>query len=215
MRLKSLSIFFMLGVIMASTVITASAQHEFTLNRFVEKGQFLRIAELTNFDIDFPDIEGWEKSKVTKYPQEALGYSVNYESEEGGRVTLYVYNGGKRKIPDGTEDSIHKSEIEKASDEIYAIEKMGMYKNVKEVVSDEVALGGESGKVQALHKLFNFTVRGQDVTSEIYLFGYKNNFIKIRATRALEEEGAKNAAMQGLLMQMDKLFANNATAAMN
>ena len=36
----------------------------------------------------FPEVEGWTNSEVMKTP---VGDMVNYDSEEGGRVTLYFY----------------------------------------------------------------------------------------------------------------------------
>ena len=36
--------------------------------------------------IDFPEVDGWKKSGLLKYPQRELGYSVNYDAEDGSRV---------------------------------------------------------------------------------------------------------------------------------
>ena len=52
-------------------------------------------------NIDFPDVEGWQRGEVQNFPTAALGYSVTYESEDGGRATVYVYDGGLKSIPDG------------------------------------------------------------------------------------------------------------------
>ena len=107
--------------------------------------------------LTFPNVEGWDKSAITTYPYAELGYSINYESEEGGRVTVYVYNGGRTKIPTGSQDKIIKDEIDKAKFEIYQVEIMGKYKDVKELKSETVNLGGLTGKVESLHSLFSFT----------------------------------------------------------
>ena len=156
--------------------------------------------------IVFPEVEDWQKGDEVKYPTPELGYSVTYESTEGGRVTVYVYNGGLKKIPDGVDDQIVKNEIERAKNEIIQIGKAGLYQGVKEVKNETVTLGGASGKVKALRSLFYFKVRGEAVDSEIYLFGYKNNFIKIRSTRP-KSEGAQNAMVASLLAEIDKMFA--------
>lgn len=159
--------------------------------------------------INFPDVEGWNKSEISVYPVAALGYSVNYESKEGGRVTIYVYDGGKAKVASGVKDKVIKDEIEKAKTEIREFEKRGVYKDVKEVKNETIILGGESGKVESLHCLLSLSARGNDLTSEIYLFGYKNHFIKFRATRLYEKEDKKNQAMTDLLSALDKLFSDN------
>jgi hypothetical protein len=157
--------------------------------------------------ITFPEIEGWEKGGIRTYPNAALGYSVAYQSEEGGTITVYVYNGGLKKIPDDINDKILIDEIERAKNEIVQIGKMGVYENVKELKNDRVTLGGANGKVKALRSLYYFKVRGNEVDSEIYLFSYKNNFIKIRSTRPKSEEGKENKAVMNLLAEIDKLFA--------
>lgn len=172
---------------------------------------FAKTKFANDLKINFPNVEGWEKSEITNYPVAELGYSVNYESVEGGRVTVYVYNAGKSKIAAGAKDKVIKDEIVKAKNEILEFEKRGVYQNVKEVKNETVMLGGETGKVESLHYLLSMSARGNNLTSEIYLFGYKNHFIKFRATRLFEKEGTKNQAINDLLTALDKLFADEVT----
>ncbi len=158
-------------------------------------------------EIEFPDIDGWEKGEIQKFPTAALGYSIGYQSEDGGIVTIYVYNGGQSKIPNDINDKVLKSEIERAKNDIIQSGKAGYYENVKEIKSDTVTLGGANGEIKALHSLFNFTLRGREVDSEIYLFGYQNNFIKIRATRPKAKNNAENKVFTSFLAEIDKLFS--------
>lgn len=158
--------------------------------------------------INFPEVEGWEKSAITTYPYAELGYSINYESEEGGKVTIYVYNGGRKKIPNDAKDNVIKGEIDKAKNEILTFEKMGRYKNVKELKDETIMLGGEKGKIECQHKLFSLTAGRDDLLSEIFLFGYQNHFIKLRATRLYEKDGTKNKSMTDILTALDKLFSD-------
>ncbi|MEZ5429412.1 MAG: hypothetical protein R2747_24395 [Pyrinomonadaceae bacterium] len=158
-------------------------------------------------EVEFPEIEGWEKGEITTYPTAQLGYSIVYQSAEGGTVTIYVYGGGVSKIADGIDDKNVKNEIKKAKNDIVLIGERGIYKNVKEIKDDTVTLGGRDGKVKALYSLFNFEIQGRQVDSEIYLFGYHNNFIKIRATRAKSKNNEPNEAITTLLAEIDKLFS--------
>ena len=156
-------------------------------------------------ELKFPVVEGWEMSEKTVYPTPELGYSVAYDSELGGTVTIYVYNGGLKKIPDSIEDKILTSQMDQAKSDIKQYGKLGYYENVKEINNGTVMVGGLSGKVKALHSSFNFTIKGRDVDSEIYLFGYQNNFVKIRATRPQSE--GDNKALTTLLSKIDAMFA--------
>jgi len=158
-------------------------------------------------EIEFPDVDGWEKIGIRKYPTAELGYSVGYQSEEGGTVTVYVYNAGLKNIPSDITGKTVKSEIERAKNDIHQLGKADYYQDVKELKNDTVTLGGTAGKVKALHSLFSFKAKGQALTSEIYLFGYQNNFIKIRASRSKDAGETANKALAKLLAEIDTLFS--------
>ncbi len=157
--------------------------------------------------IEFPEITGWTKGKITEYPAKELGYSVPYNSDRGVIVTIYVYNGGNKTIPNELTGIVGK-EMSKAQSDLYALEERGVYQNVKEIKSDKVVLGGTDGKVNALRSLFSFTIQGRDVNSEIILFPYQNNFIKIRATRPKTLGKEAENELAELLGEIDVLFAN-------
>lgn len=162
---------------------------------------------LKDLSIDFPDVEGWERDEIQKYPSEELGFSVNYMSEEGGRVTIYVYNGGKSNIPNDLNDKILKNEFANARNEIQKVADIGYYQNVKEVKNDTVTLSGASGKVKALRALYNLSAGGRNLTSEIYIFAHQNRFIKIRATRPRDKDESGNKAFANLLAEIDAMFS--------
>lgn len=155
----------------------------------------------------FPLIEGWEKGEIVTYPKPELGYSLPYKSSEGGTVTIYIYNGGNKEISSDLNNQTIKNEMERSKNEIQKVGELGYYDDVKLIKDDTVKLGGESGKVESLRSLFNFSIRGTDVTSEIYLFSYHNNFIKIRATRMRDKEEEENEAFAALLVSVDTLFS--------
>jgi hypothetical protein len=163
---------------------------------------------LNDLAVNFPDVEGWEKSEIQKYPTEDLGFSINYESRHGGRVTIYVYNGGKKKIADGVTDKVIKEQLNKAKDEIKQVAEMGYYENLKELKNDTVTLGGTEGKVKVLYTLYNFGSGEKYVASEIYIFGHRNRFIKIRATRLRDKNETGNKMVADLLKEIDTFFSN-------
>lgn len=45
-------------------------------------------ARLKNEPLEFPEVEGWTKGGVQRYPQPQLGYSVNYDAKGSNRVTV-------------------------------------------------------------------------------------------------------------------------------
>ncbi len=149
----------------------------------------------------FPEIEGWTKSEKTTYPTAALGYSYSYESNRGGRVTIYVYNGGNASISNDISSPTVKREFDGVRSEILAIGKAGIYQNMKEVKTDRITVGRAT---DAHYALFRFNVQGQPKVSELYLFSFEDNFIKIRATRS--PENADDRDFKSLLAELVSIF---------
>lgn len=163
---------------------------------------------LDDLAVNFPEVEGWDIGDIQKYPTEDLGFSVNYESRAGGRVTIYVYDGGKKNILDDLTDKTIKSELNSAKNEIKKVAEMGYYKKLKELKNETVTLGGTSGKIKVLYTLYNFTSDDTYLTSEIYIFGRKNKFIKIRATRPRDENETGDKMVADLLKELDAFFSS-------
>jgi len=155
-------------------------------------------------NVEFPDVDGWEKSDVTTYPTAALGYSVGYSSPEGGRVTFYVYNGGLQKIPESLTGPV-ADQMKNAKAEIAAVADAGYYQNVREVRTGKITIGGAESR-EALYALYTFAANGVGLESEIYLFVYKDHFIKIRATRRPTPKGETNEAFENLMNEVVRIF---------
>ncbi|MEO7673585.1 MAG: hypothetical protein ABIU09_05855 [Pyrinomonadaceae bacterium] len=155
--------------------------------------------------LQFPEVDGWEKSELKKYPQPELGYSVNYDAEGGNRVSIYVYNGGRKDIRDSLGGAV-KSEIERAKAEIYAVAEMGVYSDVKEEKSDTTKIGGASGKIDTLRKVLSYKSRGAAQHSEIYIFPFEAHFVKVRATRPKSLGKEAEEAVTKLLAEIETLF---------
>lgn len=157
---------------------------------------------------DFPEVARWTKSDANIYPQKALGYSITYESDNDVRATIYVYDGGHAQIPNDLKGLV-KDELAKATKELFAMQELGYYKDVKETKNETVTIGGTSGKVKAVHAEYTFTSQGNKMNSETYIFPYKNHFVKFRISRpaAAAVEAAKSD-VASLLQELDELFGN-------
>ena len=157
-----------------------------------------------NLKFTFPEVEGWTSSEVMNTP---VGDMVNYDSEEGGRITLYFYEGVLKEIPDNKRENILMDEMTGAKLGILQLGEMGIYKNIKEAIKDEtVMLGGKSGKVKSLHSLLYFSASDEDIVSEIYVFSYNDHLFKIRASRAKSKE-KDNRALEKFLTHLDMLYS--------
>ncbi|MBK9162981.1 MAG: hypothetical protein IPM21_03580 [Acidobacteria bacterium] len=155
--------------------------------------------------VEFPEVDGWEKSSITRYPTAALGYSVSYDSSENGRVTFYVYNGGLKTISDSLTGPV-AGQMTQARSDIAAAADAGYYQNVREIRSGTITIGEGDG-VEALYTLYTLSANRTGLESEIYLFVYKNHFIKIRVTRPPTPAGETNEAFDELMNEVIRLFA--------
>lgn len=158
-------------------------------------------------EITFPEVENWEQSDVTTYPQAELGYSVSYDREGGSRVTVYVYNGGRASIPDKLDGAV-ADQLASAKAEIKTVAEMGVYKNVKEVKSNVKTLAKTGGKIAVAHAAYTLEARGTKLNSSIYIFPFKNNFIKLRITSPMETDESFDTDMDALLAALDRLFGD-------
>ncbi len=160
--------------------------------------------ETNTAKFEFPQVEGWESGDVTKMPSADL---VNYDSEEGGRVTLYFYDSALKGIANDKRAEIFKEELQRAKIGILQMGELGMYQNIKESVKEQtVALGGKSGKVSALHSLLYFSAGDNDLVSEIFIFSHKDHLFKIRASRPKDKE-KDNKALEKFLSHLDAVFS--------
>ncbi|MGI9055498.1 MAG: hypothetical protein ACR2F2_06815 [Pyrinomonadaceae bacterium] len=161
-------------------------------------------AKSDSSEFPFPKVEGWKNGEVVKTP---AGDLVNYDSEAGGRVTLYFYDGILKGMADKNRQNVMKDEMRNAKLGILQLGEMGIYKNIKEEIKDEtVMLGGKAGKVKSQHSLLYFSARDEDLVSEIYVFSYKDHLFKIRASRSKTKEN-DNKALEKFFSELDTRFS--------
>ncbi|HMQ03220.1 MAG TPA: hypothetical protein PKD26_04835 [Pyrinomonadaceae bacterium] len=155
--------------------------------------------------LEFPEIDGWVKGTLVKYPQKELGYGLNYDAERGNRVSIYVYNGGRKDIGKSLEGVV-KDEIERAKAEIDMVAEMGAYTDVKVIKDERTMLGGKAGKIETLRKILSFKSRGVELHSEIIIFPFEGNFVKLRATRPVSLGTTGEEAVARLMTEIEKFF---------
>jgi hypothetical protein len=143
-----------------------------------------------NPKIDFPDVKGFTRGKVQTFPKAELGYSVPYDAP-GLAVTVYVYNFGLKKIPDGAKSDEVKDEMKRAVADLDRAQQAGLYKSVKEVGKEEaVALGKGKDAPAALRRQFEVERKDGVKSSAIYVVGYKDHFVKLRITHNPDDKDA-------------------------
>lgn len=134
----------------------------------------------------FSEIPDFQRSKLHTYSHPSLGVSVDYHSKAGLKATIYIYNLGIEKIPEGIESKAVKDQMKKATQDVFAAQKQGHYESVLQLSSGTLELGTSSEKknktFSAMKMVFLLRREKDPKVSEIYLLGYKNHFVKVRST---------------------------------
>lgn len=155
--------------------------------------------------VAFPDVAGWAKDELIVYPQRAAGYGINYDAADDSRVSIYVYNAGRNDISNSLAGPV-KEEIEAAKEGVDALAEMGGYTDVRVVKDEKIKLGGKAGKIDVLRKVLSFKVGGNAMHSEIILFPFEGNFVKIRITRPMAAGQKAADAVDRLMAELESMF---------
>jgi hypothetical protein len=147
----------------------------------------------------------WNRGEDHTY-RPGLGVSIAYRSEEGVTATVFVYNLNLGNIPAGTASKAVKDQFKQAQGDIAgAAKQRGGSAALR--TEDEISLGAGPQSPRALRAVFTLTeMDGNDLTAHVYLTGYKNQFLKIRATYPGKNEKASEPAIKQLLNDLGGLL---------
>ena len=131
--------------------------------------------------IIFPDVlAGAKLVKVMDYEKDNPGLGVGYHyGVNNFKVSVFIYNVGRPQIPSNTTSPIIIKMFDQARDDVYVLEKKGNYKDVALLIPQETV---KIGKFPFLHAKMTYSEHNIKRTSQLYLTGFKNYFVKLRIT---------------------------------
>lgn len=148
--------------------------------------------------------------KRKEYTGEGLGYDILYRSDSGASLNLYVFDAGLKNIEDGKGSKDLKMLFDQAVGDVRQVEKLGYYKNVKEL---EVGEGfSETAMSEFLCKKLTYQVfrdktkPGREAVSYLFGTGYKRKMLKVRCTAPADRNIEKelNGFLEALLKLLEK-----------
>jgi hypothetical protein len=162
--------------------------------------------ELPGPEIKWPEVKGLERQKPNVFKDEKLGYSVAYL---GGDtiVTVFVYNLGRDKIPSGPDSDVVKAEMYES---LLALEAnktnpKPRYKSISPLDEKVISLGPDENALQIRRKRYEVEIIGEGAAlTELYVTGYKNYFVKIRATYPATDKEQSQKHLSNLLDALGK-----------
>ncbi len=155
----------------------------------------------TGPEINWPDVKGLDRQKPKTFDDKTLGYSVAYTGE-GTIVTVFVYTLGLDKIPSDPYSDVIKAEMYES---VLALESnktnpKPRYKSISPLDEKVIPFGAAKGAPQIRRKRYEVEIIGEGAAlTELYLTGYKNSFVKIRATYPADEKEKSQKLLSDLL----------------
>ncbi|MES0490117.1 MAG: ankyrin repeat domain-containing protein [Leptospirales bacterium] len=130
-------------------------------------------------NIFFPDgLANFGDATITNYEHhtEGSGFEFAYEAS-GISASIFVYNYGLEKIPDGIRSSTVKNHIQVPVNDLYQLEEGNYVYGIMEVDQSVTSADNRDYLIAS----YNFFNRKHTLMTVHYLLtGYKNHFIKIR-----------------------------------
>lgn len=125
------------------------------------------------------------RSEIYTYPQKSLGVSIHYQAGSL-TVTAYVYPASGVSAPPlkGELSPALRKHYEQVKGDLYRAQKLGYYKSVSFVSETRIQAVPEKNGPIALKALFTID---SEYDSELYLFVFQENYVKIRATYAVRK----------------------------
>jgi hypothetical protein len=167
-----------------------------------------RAADPPGPKLKWPDVKGLERQPPVPAADQKFGYSVSYSG--GSTVAVvFVYNAGRERIPDGPDSDAAKAEMYESLLVLEANRtgRKPRYKSLTPLDEGVIPFGSDAAAPQVRRKRYEADVEGEGAAvTELYVTGYKDYFIKIRATYPVadKEKGQKHlsALLDGLGAQL-------------
>jgi hypothetical protein len=147
-----------------------------------------RADDLPGPKIDWPEVKGLDRQKPNVFKDARLGYSVSYLAE-GTVITVFVYDLGLKEIPKGAEADAIKAEMYESLLALEGNRASGRYKSIQPLDEKVVAFGSNADAPKLRRKRYEIEIAKEGpAVAELYMTGYKNYFIKIRATYPADDK---------------------------
>lgn len=131
--------------------------------------------------IVFPDtISTMKLARATDYEPlyAGLGTGISYRTETM-RADIFLYDLKQGPIPEGTSSPVVAKEFDLAFNEIMALEKQGIYKNVSVLIRKEIV---PAGHLKFIHSIMTYEQNNIKLISHLYMTGYGGLYMKLRVT---------------------------------
>lgn len=146
-----------------------------------------------------PQIDRLKFDSSKEFGDPRLGVGLRYRSPESLHIDAIIYNQGLKTIAADPSNPQVKEEADRALRDIQTAADRGLYKDLKVAGREVVPLSKVKGAPTAHKLLLSFTLTEVPRESCLYLFAYKNHFVKVRATWLPDSKEASEKDVAALL----------------
>jgi hypothetical protein len=146
---------------------------------------------------------------VKHYEKPGLGVCIRYGETDLIKADIFIYDLGEKNLGRGLQSPAVARHFDQVKGDIYAMEKMGRYKDLDQVSAQEIAIPTPRGKIPALSAIFTFSqTEGQDTAytetrvSHLILTAYQDSFIKIRFTYPQRQKEQGDSAFKQFIQDL-------------
>jgi hypothetical protein len=161
---------------------------------------------VTFFDFTFPEeIAGAQRISIRDYETATpgLGYSAGYR-QPNLTGTVYIYDAGKRSIPDDPQAPLVKAELEQSQREIFGLQQRGAYSKVERKGS--FTIEDARGRPRFICAAFAYIANdGRPVDSFACLGVANSKFLKFRISIG-QHDGSQAEARRFVSAWIDLLW---------
>ncbi len=160
--------------------------------------------------VRFPDVIGalQRRGEPNRYPQPGLGYSLRYAGP-GISVDVYVYNADQRGIGSGIAGQAVVQQFAQAERDMQAFYQQ-QRQPARRIGGGPETLGTAPRQTPWLVARYDVQRGNEALTSVVMVTGYRDYFIKVRATFAAAGKGADRLAP--FAAELSALLASSAEA---
>jgi hypothetical protein len=146
-----------------------------------------------------------ERGERRDYGDPRLGWSVVYNDRHGMVITVYVYDQGVDRIADGAGDRIITDSFAAARRDIHVAMTKGMYSDVQPFDDGKATIEGMDILFARYHLTFaKGEAAGKKAVSVLYIFGARDQIIKVRATAPADDEARASKVLTEFLPALVK-----------
>jgi hypothetical protein len=146
---------------------------------------------------------------VKEYEKPGLGVCIRYGEPDLIKADIFIYDLGEKNLGSGLKSPAVTRHFDQVKGDIYAMEKMGRYKDLDQVSAQEIAIPTPRGKIPALSAIFTFsqtegpgTAYTETRVSHLILTAYQDSFIKIRFTYPQNQKERGGSALKQFIQDL-------------